>query len=253
MGRSKRQLSLATFCTLVFLACGCGGGPVEDHQEKPVNAGFPIHYVVRGQGEPVILVHGFSQTHRAWHQVPIFEALKDYQIITVDLRGHGNSKKPHHPRSYGRNMEQDIVYLLDRLEIARAHFIGFSLGASVIGGLLVSNPERVQTATLGSGYFTVWSEQEEDFARRTAQRSKTDERFPWEPENQDFQALAALIRGTEFAVIEDSEISSISTPALVSFGSLEMEAMEKSQRRRLNGRPSSIQLLVIEGADHDKR
>jgi len=200
--------------------------------------------------QTLVFVHGFCCDASDWQQQ--MERLgAAYNVVAVDLRGHGNSKKPHHPRSYGRNMEQDIVYLLDRLEIARAHFIGFSLGASVIGGLLVSNPERVQTATLGSGYFTVWSEQEEDFARRTAQRSKTDERFPWEPENQDFQALAALIRGTEFAVIEDSEISSISTPALVSFGSLEMEAMEKSQRRRLNGRPSSIQLLVIEGADHD--
>ena len=239
------------YLAVVSIVTACDA--VKQHGiENPVRSDLRIHYVEHGRGEPVVLVHGFSQTHEAWLQTPLFDALaRDYRVIAVDLRGHGNSDKPQDPASYGRNLETDLVDLLDRLEIDRAHFIGFSLGASVVGGLLVSNQERVQTATMGSGFFATWQEEEEDFARWTEERGRSGERYPWEPANQDFAALAAVIRGIRYASVSDAEIAAIQTPTLIAYGSIEIDSLPESRKRRLSGLPESIRTLIIEGADHD--
>ena len=213
-----------------------------------------IHYVVQGDGEPVVFVHGFSQTHEAWQHSPLFQSLEDeYMLFAVDLRGHGDSDKPHDPKSYGRNMGADLVELLDHLGIDRAHFVGFSMGASVVGGLLVSDPGRVQTAVLGSGFFTAWNDEEEEFAILTEARGQSDERYPWEPDNQDFAALAAVIRGARYANVTDEDIAAIRTPTLIAFGSVEHDHMTEPQRRRLDALPESVRLLYVEGADHDSQ
>ena len=245
-----RIIKITTLVACISIFWGCGISPLADRSPN-VNQP-PLHYIERGTGEPVILVHGFSQTHEMWLDTPVFQRLnREYRVIAVDLLGHGNSNKPHEPSAYGRNLESTLIDLLDYLEIERAHFVGFSMGASVIGGLLESSPERVMTATMGSGLIATWDEGEEEFARWTLARGQSDERYPWEPENQDFSALAAVIRGVRDAVITDSEISEIQTPTLIVFGSVELSHMAESQKRRLNHLPEKIQTLIIEGADHD--
>ena len=75
--------------------------------------GVKIRYVVAGKGEPVVLIHGFSANlEMAWQQLPklfgqpdILQALaKDYHVIALDCRGHGQSDKPDDPKAYGREM-----------------------------------------------------------------------------------------------------------------------------------------------------
>ena len=229
-------------------------GDLQESNAVSARAPNGIHYIVQGDGEPVVFVHGFSQTHEAWLDTPLFRSLAgEYMTVAVDLRGHGDSDKPHDPKSYGRNMEADLVDLLDHLDIDRAHFIGFSMGASVVGGLVVTNPERVQTAVLGSGFFTRWHEEEEEFAILTEARGQSDERYPWEPDNQDFAALAAVIRGARYATVTDEDIANIRTPTLIVFGSAELELMAEEQRIQLGGLPDSVRLLVVGGADHDSQ
>jgi len=210
------------------------------------------HFVVTGSGEPVVLVHGFSQTHAVWLDTPLYKALiRDHRVIAVDLRGHGDSYKPHDPAAYGPHVQSDLISLLDHLDIDKAHFVGFSLGASVVGDVVVSSPERVQTATMGSGYFTAWDDAEEEFARQIEERESGVEGFPWEPENQDYQALAAVIRGAKYSVVSPEQIASINTPTLIVFGSIEVEHMTDLHRERLESVPNSARVLIIDGADHD--
>ena len=210
------------------------------------------YYEVTGSGEPVVLVHGFAQTHAAWLETPLYaDLVQDHKVIAVDLRGHGDSDKPHDPKAYGLHMQADLTNLLDHLGIDKAHFVGFSLGASVVGDILVSSPERVQTATMGSGYFTTWEEAEEDFAQQIENRGQGAQRNPWEPENQDYRALAAVIRGARYSVVNPEQIASITTPTLMVFGSVEIDNMTEMHRDRLEKLPSSIGVLIVEGADHD--
>ncbi len=210
------------------------------------------YFVDSGSGEPVVLLHGFSQTHAAWLSTPLYDGLaRDYRVIAVDLRGHGDSDKPHDPMSYGPNLHSDLIDLLDRLDIGKAHFVGFSLGANVVGDILVSRPERVRTATMASGLFTTWDESEEEFAKLTENRSGSVERYPWEPEDQDYRALAALVRGARYSVVNPEQIASIRTPTLVAFGGNEIEVMSEQQKQQLANLPSSVSVLIIDRADHD--
>jgi pimeloyl-ACP methyl ester carboxylesterase len=93
--------------------------------------GVTIRYVVQGTGEPVVLVHGLEGSLDNWVKRGILPDLgRNYQVIALDLRGHGKSGKPHDPKAYGREMALDIVRLLDHLGIARAHIVGFPSAAS---------------------------------------------------------------------------------------------------------------------------
>src|SRR5262245_8695747 len=94
--------------------------------------GVKIRYVVEGQGEAVLLIHGVSaDLERNWGGPGVFGALsKNYRTIAYDNRGHGKSDKPYDPTKYGKEMVEDAARLLDHLDIKRAHVVGYSMGAS---------------------------------------------------------------------------------------------------------------------------
>jgi pimeloyl-ACP methyl ester carboxylesterase len=115
--------------------------------------GVRIRYVDQGSGQPVVLLHGFGGSlESGWVETGVLPNLaRDYRVIALDYRGHGQSDKPHDPKSYGRHMGQDVVRLLDHLNIARAHIVGHSLGAGITATLLTTHPDRFLTATLSGG------------------------------------------------------------------------------------------------------
>src|SRR5439155_4720135 len=73
----------------------------------------------------------------------------NYRVIALDNRGHGQSGKPHDPKKYGKEMAEDSIRLLDHLKIKKAHVIGYSMGAMIVGNLLANHPDRLLSATLG--------------------------------------------------------------------------------------------------------
>ncbi len=136
--------------------------PAPTTAKKPSfdSAGVPIHYLVTGKegGEPVVLLHGFASSIEAqWP--PVIDALKkDYLVIAMDLRGCGGSGKPQDPRAYGIEMVNDVMRLLDHLNIAKAHIVGYSMSAGT--GLLfaVHHKSRVRSlACCGAGIISFGS------------------------------------------------------------------------------------------------
>lgn len=99
-----------------------------------------------GQGEPLILLHGFPQNHRCWELVAP-EFARQFDVIIPDLRGYGDSDAPPDDaghRAYSkRRMAADIVGLMDALGIARAHVLGHDRGARVAYRLALDHPGRV--------------------------------------------------------------------------------------------------------------
>src|SRR5215467_15448907 len=86
-----------------------------------------------GANGTVLLVHGFA-TSRAenWRRLGWYGAFerKGYRIVALDLRGHGQSAKPHDPAAYGAGaMLGDIVALMDHLKLGRVDLMGYSMGA----------------------------------------------------------------------------------------------------------------------------
>lgn len=115
------------------------------------SAGVQIHYIVEGRGEPVLLIHGYTGDARTgWVEPGIVSALaKDYQVIALDNRGHGQSGKPHDPQEYGPKMAEDAVRLLDFLKIQKAHVVGYSMGGRITVNLLGNHPDRLRSAVVG--------------------------------------------------------------------------------------------------------
>ena len=115
------------------------------------SAGVKIHYVVEGQGDPVILIHGlYSSALMNWSAPGITaELAKHFRVVALDCRGHGQSGKPEAEGSYGTNMVEDVVRLMDHLHIAKAQVVGYSMGGMIAMKLAVTHPERVSTLVLG--------------------------------------------------------------------------------------------------------
>lgn len=114
--------------------------------------GIRIRYVVRGAGPPVLLVHGFAVSVELNWGGGILDSLASaHTVIALDLRGHGQSDKPHESESYGVRLVDDLVNLLDHLQVERSDVVGYSLGAVITLKLLTAHPERVRSAVLAAG------------------------------------------------------------------------------------------------------
>src|SRR3954451_16389996 len=115
------------------------------------SAGVRIHCIEDGSGEPVLLIHGYSvDLNEQWVKTGVFPAVAArYRTIALDARGHGASDKPHERSAYGPEMGLDIIRLLDSLKLARAHIVGYSMGAHIVAQLVTTHPQRFITMTLG--------------------------------------------------------------------------------------------------------
>ncbi len=107
--------------------------------------GIRMHYLEQGAGYPVLLLHGFPELAYSWrHQLPALAAA-GYRAIAPDLRGYGETDKPHEIRDYDiHHIEADIVGLLDALEIERCAVAGHDWGAIITWHLALARPDRFE-------------------------------------------------------------------------------------------------------------
>jgi pimeloyl-ACP methyl ester carboxylesterase len=135
----------------VLMAAPLAAGDKPSHEFMTASDKVKIHYMVQGQGTPVILIHGFSGTAEGnWFSNGVAEALaKNHRVIAVDCRGHGKSDKPYEPTMYGDRLWKDVIELMDHLAIKRAHIHGYSMGGMITARLLAQVPERFITASFG--------------------------------------------------------------------------------------------------------
>ena len=114
--------------------------------------GIQIHYEVEGNGIPLALGHGGTQSGHAWREFGYVAALRErYQLVLIDLRGHGNSDVPHSPAAYAADrLAGDVIAVLDDLGIDRAHYWGYSYGSWIGYRLGAYYPERVWALILGT-------------------------------------------------------------------------------------------------------
>jgi pimeloyl-ACP methyl ester carboxylesterase len=123
--------------------------------------GVRIHYTDEGQGEPVVLIHGYgADADNNWRVPGVNRALrKHFRVIAFDNRGHGLSEKPHEANLYGTEFVKDVVRLLDHLQIEKAHVVGYSMGGFITLKLIAMFPERLLTAApCGAGWYLPFHE-----------------------------------------------------------------------------------------------
>jgi pimeloyl-ACP methyl ester carboxylesterase len=110
--------------------------------------GVKIHYMVKGKGTPVILIHGYTGSAEGnWFRNGIADALaKNHMVIAIDCRNHGRSDKP---QLNGPGRAEDVIEMMDHLKIQKAHFHGYSMGGGIVGRLMALIPDRIITAGFG--------------------------------------------------------------------------------------------------------
>lgn len=114
--------------------------------------GVGHHYRVAGDGFPIVWVMGTGMSGDAWHRFQIPHFSPAYRCVTYDMRGVGRSDCPAEPYD-PPTLSRDLAALLDHLQIERAHFVGFSLGAATVQELALSRAELVESAVL----LSTWS------------------------------------------------------------------------------------------------
>lgn len=110
-----------------------------------------IYYETRGEGQPVLLIHGFIVNSNSWTQTPLIQALVEngFRVITMDLRGNGKSDKPKNETAYANDAEaKDLMGLAGALALTSYDAIGYSRG-SIITARLLHLDKRVRKAVLG--------------------------------------------------------------------------------------------------------
>jgi pimeloyl-ACP methyl ester carboxylesterase len=110
--------------------------------------GTSLYVEQHGDGEPVLLLHGWPDSARLWrHQVPVL-AGHGFRVITPDLRGLGRSGRPDGVGAYRmRALVGDVIAVLDHLGVQSAHVVGHDWGAGVAWLVAMGVPDRVRTLT----------------------------------------------------------------------------------------------------------
>jgi pimeloyl-ACP methyl ester carboxylesterase len=115
------------------------------------NHGVRIHYQVEGEGPPLVLHHGFSDSLESWYEMGYVVPLQhDYQLILIDARGHGASDKPHESTAYTvQHQAADVVAVLEALALPTAHFFGYSMGGRIGFALAKYAPTHFTSFIIG--------------------------------------------------------------------------------------------------------
>lgn len=110
--------------------------------------GRTVHVEQRGEGEPLLLLHGFGESTYSWRK--IVPALSEhYRTIAIDLNGFGYTERPKDRAAYSRDGQLRLILgVLDVLGIESAHVAGHSYGGALSLALAARHPERVQSLIL---------------------------------------------------------------------------------------------------------
>ncbi len=194
--------------------------------------GVEIAYLEEGQGDPVLLIHGFaSNTAVNWIGPGWVETLvaAGRRVIAFDNRGHGQSQKLYGREDYGGPlMAEDARRLLDHSRVARADVMGYSMGARIAAFLALNHPERVRSVIFaGLGINMVRGVAGTGPIAHALEASSIDEvtnptartfRAFAEETKSDLKALAACIRSSRDKIL-GGDISRLRCPVLVVAGS----------------------------------
>ncbi|MFL5099859.1 MAG: alpha/beta fold hydrolase [Xanthobacteraceae bacterium] len=219
-----------------------------------------IAFLDEGEGQPIILVHGFASTKEVnWVQPGWVATLAraGRRVIALDNRGHGESAKLYDPADYHTDtMAGDVLALMDHLRLDRGDAMGYSMGARICAFLAVKKPGRVRSLILGGlGIHLVDGVGlPESIADALEAQSLDDVTDPQgrtfrafaDQTKSDRKALAACIRGSRQTLARD-QAAQIRVPVLIAVGTKDPVAGSAQALAEL---VPGAQALDIPGRDH---
>ena len=239
--------------------------------------GNELHYLRRGEGEPLLLIMGMSGTHLSWGD-PFLDALvaQGFEVITYDHRGVGRSSRIDAQFTL-EQLADDAAGLLDALGIDRAHVAGISMGGMVAQHLALRHADRIVTLTIGCSYAggegssltppenfqrlaTAWASGDREQALRAGWEVNVSRDFADRPGEYDRWRRMALELPVPLAVIQlqlqaiaphdtSARLAEISSPTLVVHGT-EDGMLPVANGRVIASRIPDARLEELDGVGH---
>jgi len=198
------------------------------------NQGVHIYYEVVGEGPSLVLMHGGLSNLKAWYETVYLKTLKnDYQLVLIDIRGHGASDKPHDSNEYEMKLlVDDFTAVLDDLNVDKAHYFGYSLSGRLGFGAAKYAPKRFRSFIIG-GAHPYLLDQDELVADLELFRKGTDaliaameeaSRTKMTPERRanlmaiDLDAIVALFSAGHWRTSLEDALPNMTMPCLVFVG-----------------------------------
>ncbi len=229
-----------------------------------------IHYeFAGGDGPPLVLFHDSATSSAMWKHLGYVDRLAEhYRVILIDARGHGRSDKPYDESAYSMPLiVSDIVAVLDRAGIDRAHFLGYSMGGRVAYGIGLHAPERFDSLIIGGGSFspspdgfdrvtfpgaldTIATDGIDAFLDRWRERLG----MPLPPGVRemylanDVQAIVPYLRRTQRELSHEAALAKMMVPVLIFAGEHDTEHLRDS--RIAAERLPNATLIAIPGENH---
>ena len=222
--------------------------------------GVEIAYIDEGEGEPILLNHGFASNAQVnWVDTGWVRSLTRVgrRVIAYDNRGHGRSQKLYSMEQYGAPlMSEDARRLLDHLALPRADVMGYSMGARITAFLALAHPDRVRSAIFaGLGINMVrglagtgpiaHALEAESIDAVTNPTARTFRSFA-EQTKSDLKALATCIRSAR-QPLSAEDVARIRVPVLVAAGTDDVIA---GSAKDLAALIPGAEFLDIPGRDH---
>jgi pimeloyl-ACP methyl ester carboxylesterase len=198
------------------------------------NGAVEIAYLDEGEGDPIVLVHGFASSKSVnWVYPTWVSELKKHnrRVIALDNRGHGDSSKLYDSEQYSIGaMAADVRALLAHLNIARTDMMGYSMGARITAYIAYSHPELIRSAIFGGlgiglikgggpGENVALALEADSLDDVTDPVGRTFRAFA-DQTRSDRRALAACLRGSRRLMTHD-EAASIKVPLLIAVGTVD--------------------------------
>jgi pimeloyl-ACP methyl ester carboxylesterase len=194
--------------------------------------GVNLHYLERGAGPPVILIHSMaSNIQHSWIDTAWMEHLRSaFRVIALDCRGHGLSGKSYDPDFYTADrMADDVVHLLEHLGIARVLLAGYSMGACVALNMAVRYPGRVRAMVIGGVSSRAYKVPPRDELERMVEILNADDTSAYTDKAALFMRSFCIKNGNDpkalaaFSMhrrpdVEQSQLASIRAPVLIMAG-----------------------------------
>ena len=222
--------------------------------------GVDIAFLDQGEGEPILLIHGFASNFVVnWGATGWIDTLKraGRRVTAMDVRGHGQSARLHDPESYRvARMARDAANLIDHLGLGRADVMGYSMGGRIAAFLAIDDPGKVRSLIIGGLGMALIDGMDGDDEIVAALEAPSLDDVRTDPgrayrkfaqqTGSDLNALAACMRVARENLAPE-QLATIDVPVLIAVG--ENDKVAGSPEELATFIPNS-QVLVIPRRDH---